>query len=38
MRAEPMELLGLNLAIPSAVWSGLGYPGFRFTWPALPIL
>jgi hypothetical protein len=34
-RAKPMALLGLNLAIPSAVRSGFRCPGFRFTWPAL---
>jgi hypothetical protein len=35
-RAEPMKLLGLNLAIPFAVRSGFRCSGFRFTWPALP--
>jgi hypothetical protein len=31
MRAEPMKLLGLNLAIPFAVRSGFRCSGFRFT-------
>jgi hypothetical protein len=31
MRAEPMKLLGLNLAIPFAVRSGFRCFGFRFT-------
>lgn len=31
MRAEPMKLFGLNLAIPFAVRSGFRCSGFRFT-------
>jgi hypothetical protein len=38
MRAAPIKLLGLNLAIPFAVRSGFRCSGFRYTEPALPNL
>jgi hypothetical protein len=37
VRAAPMKLRGLNLAIPCAVQSGFRYPAFAFSaWPSLP--